>query len=165
MDVNNKLPYKKTGIVIAALNILAIISAVRYFLFVAEFPVITWLLFNICTPSVVLYLTGFFSKRREIMAAAIPFLAFFGGGGLFTFGWTGFAIISQLGHVFMTLAVIYTVIVLIRERKWKLPAIGFIIGLVVFCIFLPVQWNYIKSHPDYLKKLGDPKFEEMMQNK
>ncbi len=162
---DSKMPLRKTGWIIAILNGLAILNGANYFLFQAKFPVIAWLSFNICAPSVTLYLTGFFSKRREIMTAALPFLAFFGGSGLFIFGWTGFAIISQIGHILMTLAIIYIITILILEKNWKLPVIGFIIGLILFFIIFPLQQNYVKSHPDYLKMLGDPKFEEMMRNK
>ncbi len=159
------MPFRKAGIAIAVLSGLAAINAAKYFLFQAGFPIPAWLVFNTCTPSIAVFIIGFFTKRREIMAASLPFLAFFGTGGLFTFGWIGYAVISQIGHVLMTLAVIYTVTVLIIEKKWKLPAIGFIIGLIIFSLILPLQWKYIGDHPDYLKRMGDPKFEESMRNK
>lgn len=159
-----KPPLRRTGIAVAVLNLLAVLNAANYFLFQAKFPVFAWLMFNACAPSVMLYLAGFFTKRYEIMTASIPFLSFFGIGGLFVFGWTGFAIISQVGHILMTLAVIYIIATVIIEKNWKLPLAGFIIGLIVFLAILPIQQKYVKSHPEYLKKLGDPKFEELMKN-
>ena len=98
------------------------------------------------------------------MTASVPFLSFFGIGGLFVFGWTGFAVISQVGHILMTLAVIYIITAVTLEKKWKLPLAGFIVGMVLFLIILPFQQNFVKAHPEYLKKLGDPKFEERMRN-
>jgi hypothetical protein len=163
--MNAEKTFRKSGIALAVLNLLAIINGANYFLFQAKFPVFAWLMFNICAPSVMLYLIGYFTKRREIMTASIPFLAFFGTGGLFTFGWTGFAIISQVGHILMTLAVIFIITTVIKEKKWKLPAAGFIIGLIIFLIILPFHQKYVKSHPEYIKKLGDPKFEEIMKSK
>lgn len=159
----NKL--RKIGWIIAILNILVMLNSMNYFLFMAKFPIIAWLVFNICFPSTLFFLIGFFSKNRAIMIASIPFLAYFGIGGLFVFGWTGTAIFSQIGHIFMTLAIVYAILEIIRSKEWKNAVLGFSVGLIAFFIILPIQQNYSKNHPEFLKKLGDPKFEKMMEEK
>jgi hypothetical protein len=148
----NHLPFYKTGLAIAILNALAIINSTKYFLFNAGFSVPAWLAFNVCAPSVMLYLAGFFSKKRSIMATSLPFLLFFGVGGFFVFGWSGYALFAQIGHIFMASAAVYTITVIMIEKKWKHAIYGFIAGLLVFAIILPLQQHYVNLHPDLFSK-------------
>jgi hypothetical protein len=157
--------YQKIGFVIAILNLIAIINSTRVFLMILGFPVIAWLFFNACAPSIAIFLAGFYSGSRKVMAASIPFLFFFGGLGLLVFGWSEKTIIAQLGHILMVCAILYTIMVITIEKLWKKSVIGFIIGLVLFAVILPFQQKYVKGHPEYIKLLGDPAFEEMMKNK
>ena len=157
--------YAKIGWIITILNLLAIINSTRFFLYDLEFPVPAWLFFNACAPSVLIFVIGFVFRNRAIMAASLPFLFFFGGLGLFTFSWSNGAVIAQIGHLLMVIALIYTVIIISMEKIWKKSAPGLIIGIVLFALVLPFQQKYVKGHPEYIKKLGDPAFEEMMKNK
>lgn len=154
--------YMKIGWAIAILNLIMIINSTWFFLGMLKFSVIAWLYFNACAPSVVIYLVGFFSGRREIMAASMPSLFFFGGVGLFVFSWSGTSLVPQAGHILMVTAIVYTAMVTAMEKIWKKTLTGFIIGLVFFAIFLPFQQRYVKEHPEYVKKLGDPAFEELI---
>jgi uncharacterized membrane protein YagU involved in acid resistance len=96
------------------------------------------------------------------MAASIPFLLFFGGLGLFTFGWSGAMIVAQLGHILMVSAIIYTVLVISYKKLWKKCIAGLILGIIAFAVFLPIQNGYVKGHPELIKKLGDTKFKKLM---
>lgn len=154
-----------SGIVIALFNMVNIANSTWFFLGMAHFPPAVWLAFNACAPSVAIYLTGYFLRKTWLMAAALPFLLFFGTGGLFVFGWSGTSIYAQVGHIAMTLASAWIIAKLAVERKIKVPAAGFIAGAVVFGFVLPVQQNYVKSHTEYIKKLGDSSFEEFMDSK
>ncbi|MFZ5933082.1 MAG: hypothetical protein ACOYT7_03360 [Patescibacteria group bacterium] len=126
----------------------------------AKFPVIPWLFFNACFPSALIFLIGFFLKNRAAMAFSIPFLAYFGVGGMFVFSWSREMIMAQISHIFMTLAIIYTILEVIKTKEWKRPFLAFLAGLVIFLIILPIHQNYIKNHPEYLQKMGNPKFEK-----
>ena len=154
-----------TGIVIALFNIVNVANSTWYFLGMAHFPVPAWLAFNACAPSVALYLAGYFSRRRWIMTASLPFLLYFGTGGMFVFGWSGTSVYAQIGHVAMTLASIWIVATVVTERKFRMPAAGFAAGLVLFFALLPVQHRYVMSHPDLIKKLGDSTFENFTGGK
>lgn len=156
---------RKIGWVIAGGNIIMMFFSANYFLVMAKFPVIPWLFFNACFTSALIFLIGFFLKNKTVMAFPIPFLVFFGTAGMFVFGWSGGMIMAQISHIFMTLAVVYVFVETIASKEWKRFFAGLIFGLVAFSIILPFHQNYIKSHPEYIEKMGDTKFEEMMKNK
>jgi hypothetical protein len=79
---------------------------------------------------------------------------------MFIFSWSGGMIMAQISHIFMTLAIIYTILEVIKNNEWKRSVFGFLAGLAVFFVILPVHKDYIKTHPEYLEKFGDPKFEK-----
>lgn len=156
---------KISGIIIVLFNIINVLNSSWFFLGMAKFPVIAWLAFNACAPSVALYLAGFFSGKDWLMAASLPFMLFFGTCGIFIFGWSGTAIYAQIGHIAMTMASAWIITKIIMEKKLKTSAAGIIGGIFVFALILPVQQNYVESHPEYIKKLGDSTFEEFISNK
>ena len=157
--------YIKIGWIIAILNIAIIIYSARSFLYKLHFPVTAWLVLNSCTPSVTLFLVGFFTGKKSLMALSLPFLFFFGSLGLFLFGWSDRVIIAQIGHILMICALIYTISVITLEKLWKRSLIGLILGVILLIAALPLQQKFFKEHPEYIKKLGDPGFERMLQNK
>lgn len=154
-----------SGWIIAILNLLAIINAAHYFLGIAKFPLTAWLMFNACTPSVIIFLTGYFTRQRWLMAMSLPFLSFFGIGGMFVFSWSGTSLIAQVGHILMAFALVFTVLLFITEKKWKEFIIGLSSGLLIFALALPFQQRYVKSHYEYLQKLNDPSFTQKIMNK
>lgn len=151
---------RKIGWVIVVGNIIMMFLLANYFLFIAKFTIIEWFFCNICFFSTLIFLIGFFSKNKTIMTASIPFLACFGGGGLFIFGWQGGMIMAQISHIFMILAIIYTILEVIKAKEWRHSILGFFIGLIVFLLFLSIRQNYIKTHPELVEKFNDPKFEK-----
>ncbi len=148
------------GIAIALANLALVLNAAWFFLFIAEFPVSGWLFFNICTPSVAVFLAGFILKRTEVMACSVPLLAFWGGGGLFLFGWRGTMLFAQAGHIAMVLAAGYVIYIVLREKEWKKAITGAIFGSVVLAAVFPVQQSYVRAHPELVKKMGDPVFQK-----
>ena len=162
--MNNKTQFY-IGLAIAILNMLAIINGMFYFFGMAGFTVTEWFFFNICAPSTAIFLTGFFMRKTWLMAAAVPFMGFFGFGGLFFFGWSGNAVIAQIGHILMTAAIIYTIFAALAGNKnLRSSAAGLLAGIILFAIFLPFHQDYIRSRPDLIKKLGDPVFEEKIKS-
>ena len=156
---------KVSGMLIALFNIVNVLNSSWFFLGKAKFPIDAWLAFNACAPSVVLYLAGYFSKKNYLMAASLPFLLFFGTCGLFVFGWSGTAVYAQIGHIAMTMASAWIIIKIIAEKNLKPAAAGLICAVAVFALVLPLQQRYVKSHPEYLKKLGDSTFEDYINSR
>jgi hypothetical protein len=158
--MKKQINLKKIGLIIAVGNIIMMFFSANYFLFMAKFPIVPWLFFNACFPSALFFLIGFFLKNKTMMSASIPFLAYFGGGGLFVFSWSGEMIMAQISHIFMVMAIVYTILEVVKTKEWKKFILGFSLGLAMFLIIFPVHQNYIKNHPEYLEKMGDSKFEE-----
>ena len=128
----------KTGWIIVILNVLAILNATWYFLGMAKFPFQGWIFFNACTPSIVLFLIGFLLKNSYVMSASLPFLLYFGGGGLFVFSWTGTSVIAQVSHILMVLSASYVVAFILVNKFGKKWLIGFASGLLLFLLFFAV---------------------------
>lgn len=154
---------RKIGWIITVGNIIMMFFSANYFLFMSKFPVVPWLFFNACFPSTAIFLIGFFLKNKSVMAFSIPFLTFYGTGGMFVFGWSGGMIMAQISHIFMTLAVVYVLIETIKAKDWKQFVGGSVFGLAAFLVILPIHQNYIRTHPEYLEKMGDAKFENKMK--
>lgn len=154
-----------TGAIIALFNIINVLNSTWFFLVTAKFTPIAWLAFNACAPSVALYLAGYFFKKDQVMTAALPFLIFFGTGGLFVFGWSGTSLYAQIGHIAMTMASCWIIAKQITEGQLKVPLTGFIAGLIIFSFIFPLQRRYVMSHPEYIKMLGDSTFEEFTKEK
>jgi len=145
-----------TGWVILGFLALCMINSTWYFLGVAKFPVLGWLFFNACFLASLIWILGFIFKWRWLSTASLPFLLFFGGGGLFLFPWSIYMITAQISHIFMTLAFIHTIIDASVTRGWKAKVFGLLGGLVLFAGFLVVQQAYTKGHPDLMQRMMGP---------
>lgn len=138
--------YKKMGIIIAALNALASLNSSWFFLWMAKVSFIEWIFFNACAPMVFLYLIGYITKNKIIQSIAIPGMSFFGTGGLFVFGWKGGELIAQIGHIFMTTAVIWMIYSIFKEKSFKEATIGFIVASFLVSGFIAIDQRYVNRH-------------------
>lgn len=157
-----KRAFAIAGTVLAILNALNALNSTWYFLGRARFPFTAWLAFNACAPSVGLYLAGYLFKSERLMALALPPMLYFGTGGLFVFGWSGTALFAQVGHILMTLAVLWLTVrcfVLSGARRGaKLQRIA--LGVALACLVVPIQRCYVGAHPEFLSQLGDSTFQD-----
>ncbi|MFA4858019.1 MAG: hypothetical protein WC901_05540 [Candidatus Margulisiibacteriota bacterium] len=145
--------YKRLGIVIAILNFLAVLNSTYFFLGMAKASLIEWLFFNACAPSVLLYFIGYLTKNKIIQAMAIPALAFFGIGGMFVFGWRGSALFAQVGHLFMTSAVVWLVYAIFKNKSFKEATIGFILASFLVNGFITIDQRYTYRHWERFQKI------------
>lgn len=145
--------YKKIGIAIAVLNALASLNSTWFFLGMAKVSLIEWIFFNACAPIVFLYLIGYVSRNKIIQTLSIPGLTFFGTGGLFVFGWTGGELIAQVGHVFMTAAVIWMIYGIFKDKSFKEATVGFVLASFLITGFIAVDQKYAYEHWDRFKEV------------
>lgn len=145
--------YKKLGIAIAILNVLAALNSTWFFFGLAKVSFTEWIFFNACAPSVVLFFLGYVLKNRIIQAMSVPALAFFGVGGMFVFGWTGTAIISQIGHLFMASAIAWVVYGIFKDQRFKEATIGLLLAAFFVNAFIAVQQGYAYRHWDRLQEV------------
>jgi hypothetical protein len=153
--------FKRDGIgwIIVTLNMLALLNSTFVFLVFLQVGIDGWLMMNTCAPSIALFVIGFLLRNRIIMAAGSTMMFRYGGLGLFVFGWDGYNIPAQIGHILMMLAVIYVAVDIVRHRQWK--ALGFGVGLGI-AILIPlniVQNMWFDARPGLLDKLFSGNFQ------
>jgi hypothetical protein len=147
---------RKTGLVLVVLNAIMVLMSTNFFLNVKKLSIIQWLAINTCAPSTIIFIIGYFLKNMYLMGFSIGWLLFYGGGGLFVFSWSTNPqdLFPQIGHIFMTAAVIYIVYSAIVNHNFKKFIIGAIIGIIVLIPVLYIQKQYQKKHPELIELLG-----------
>ncbi len=141
------------GWTLVVLNTLAALNSTFFFLVLLKSGVAGWLMMNSCAPSVYLFVMGFLVGSPLAMVAASVPMAWYGTGGLFVFGWEAYNLIPQIGHLLMTLAVIYVLMWVIRARAWRTLVLGLALGLAILIPFMVVQNWWFGAHPELLEML------------
>jgi len=141
------------GWVLVILNSLAVLNSTFFFLGMLKTGVVGWLMMNTCAPSITLFVIGFLFGSPVVMAAASVMMSYYGTGGLFVFGWEAYNIIPQIGHILMTLAVIYVMVYIVRNRKWMTLALGLTLGLAFLSSFMIAQTSWFNAHPEMREML------------
>jgi hypothetical protein len=148
-------PFKRTwpGWVLVALNLIMTAMSLNFFLGMLKSGFEGWLMMNTCAPSIFLFVLGFLLGSPAVMVAGAIAMFRYGTLGMFVFSWTGGNIVAQVGHIFMTLAVIYTVMDVIRSRRWKSSLQGLALAIVLLVPFTIVQENWVKANPALVDQL------------
>jgi len=141
------------GWILVILNMLMAINSANFFLGMLKTNVIGWLMMNTCAPSIVLFAIGFLLSSPVVMVAASAMMFRYGTLGLFVFGWSGSNLFAQAGHILMTLAVIYVVADVIRNRRWKTLSWGLLLGIVILFPLETVQTLWFVANPEMAEKL------------
>jgi hypothetical protein len=108
---------------------------------------------NTCAPSIVLFVIGFLLGSPLVMVATSVPMFRYGTLGLFVFGWDAYNIIPQIGHVLMTLATVYVMIYVVRNRAWKTLVLGLALCLAMLIPFMVLQTSWFNAHPGMLEML------------
>ena len=58
-----------------------------------------------------------------------------------------------MGHILMTLAVIYVLVRIIRARAWRTLALGLALGVAILIALVVVQTWWFQAHPEMLEML------------
>jgi uncharacterized membrane protein len=148
-------PFKrnKTGWSITILNILMALNSTYVFLGFLKVGVDGWLMMNSCAPSIALFVAGFLLESPILMIASSVLMFRYGTLGLFVFSWSGTNLIAQVGHILMTIAVIYTLIDLLRNRRWKSLGLGLLLGTAILIPYLIAQERWFAVRPGALENL------------
>lgn len=141
------------GWVLVALNTLAALNSAWFFLGMLKTDAIGWLMMNTCAPSIALFVVGFLLSSPVVMVAASVMMFRYGTLGLFVFGWDGYNLVPQAGHILMTLAVIYVAMEVVRHRRWRALGLGLGLGLAILVPTMIVQGMWFGAHPGLLEKL------------
>lgn len=141
------------GWILAVLNALMALNSTFVFLFFLEVGVAGWLMMNSCAPSIALFLLGFLLASPVVMVAGALLMFRYGTLGLFVFSWQGTNLIAQIGHLLMTLAVIYVMVDIVRHKRWKRLVLGLALGAAILIPFMIVQDMWLNAHPDLVEML------------
>ncbi len=85
----------RTAKLLMILNGAMAVWASLVFLVFLRLDVLSWIMLNICSPTQFATILALASQRRLLMNAAVPWLLFFGFGGLLIFSWSGYMIVAQ----------------------------------------------------------------------
>jgi len=143
----------KSGWVLAILTMLTAINSTYFFLGVGKTGVYPWLMMNSCAPSILLFFIGYILANPVILGIGAAMMFRYGTLGLFIFSWQGPNLIAQVGHIFMTLSVIFVVWRLQKTREWKKFLIGVVIGAIILVGYGILQHLYFSEHPEVLEQL------------
>jgi len=148
---------KDIGIIFSILLLLITIQSTIYYLVIRRIKFIEWLFFNACAPSNLAYLIGFvvllITNDLTIIYLGLLPMFFFGTLGMFVLPWKGMNIIPQVGHLIMTLNLGWLIIFTFKVNSFREVAIGLLLSIFVFSIFISMQQMYVKNHPEDFKRI------------
>ena len=107
-----------------------------------------WIMVNMAFMVQVVSTIALISGNRPLMNFTIPFLIFYGVGGLFIFDWSAANVGFQLLNIVMAITAIYIFLTAFRELKLIKLAVWIVAGTVAFVGFKVYQNYYLKVHPE-----------------
>lgn len=135
---------------LAVLMLLALLNSAYFFLSVAKFGLVDWLVFNACSVAIIAYLICFtcFQISKKSLFLAIPLLPlyYYGTMGLFVMSWDAVNIIAQVTHILITLTLIRLLYVLLKQDGYASLGKGLLIGVLLFVPLIALILNYSQLH-------------------
>ncbi|MCX6338829.1 MAG: hypothetical protein NTX71_02780 [Candidatus Aureabacteria bacterium] len=141
----------RAGWIIVILNLLMAANSTFYFTRVLGAGWDGWLAMNSCAPSIFIFAIGYLLRQKSVMAVGAGLMFRYGTLGLFAFGWEGMNIIPQVGHILMTLGVIYFI-----ARMIRLDCGGeIIVAALTALVLLYAEWQgeWFRNCPQILDHL------------
>jgi hypothetical protein len=147
----NRLARDMAGWIIVILNLLMAANSTFYFTGVLGAGFNGWLAMNSCAPSIFIFAIGYLLRQKSVMAVGAGLMFRYGTLGLFAFGWEGMNIIPQVGHILMTLGVIYFVARMIRLDSGGEIIVAALTALVM--LYAEWQGEWFRNRPQILDHL------------
>lgn len=148
---------KTAGICLALLLLLITLASTSFFLGKLRVSPIEWIAFNSCSPTSFLYLIFFIvfminKNGAFLIVTALP-LYFLGTMSMFVLPWSGNYIVAHIGHIIMTLNIIWVFFVLLKHKEYRAMALGLLTGMLLFVPFIAYVQTYNKVHEEKIVKL------------
>jgi hypothetical protein len=139
-----------TSIALAVLMLLALLNSSFFFLAILKLSMGKWLAFNACSIGIAAYLLCFvlFQITKKDYFLAIPLLPlyYYGTMGLFVMPWNTANTFAQITHILITINILWTLYMLLKDRQFESIGKGLLIGTIVFVpIFACIQ-TYTQQH-------------------
>jgi len=120
----------------------------------AKYGLVAWLMVNTTFIVLLVSTIGIMAGNTALMNVCIPFLLFYGVGGLFIFNWSLEIIPMQLLHIMMTVTVFYMLVFSLKKLAIIKLSIGIIVGTVIFLSFKVYQNHYFRTHGEIAEYSG-----------
>lgn len=147
----HQLARDRAGWTIVTLNLLMAANSTFYFTGVLGSGWDGWLAMNSCAPSIFIFAIGYLFRQKSVMAVGAGLMFRYGTLGLFAFGWEGMNIIPQVGHILMTLGVIYFIARMIRLDSGGEIIVAALTALVM--LYADWQGEWFRTRPQILDHL------------
>lgn len=155
--INLKKSEKFTGIILAVLLLFVTLSSTFFFLGKLKVSILDWVAFNACAPISYLYLCLFliFLIRKNPALLVFTFLPtfVFGTMAMFVLPWNEANLIPHIGHIIMTLNLMWVLYIVFKYKDYKHSAICFLISIIVFTPYIGYALSYNQAHAEDLVRL------------
>lgn len=148
---------KVIGIIIAVLLLFVTLSSTFFFLGKLKVSVLDWISFNACAPVSFLYLCFFIvflinKKATGLVLTALP-TYFLGTMAMFVLPWNGSYLIAHVGHIIMTMNLIWVFYVVIRHKNYKALAIELLVGMLIFVPYIAYVQTFNQAHAEEISRI------------
>lgn len=116
-----------------------------------KYGFVAWIMVNTCFLVQIVATVALIFQNRPLANFTIPFLLFYGVGGLLVFDWSYEMIPFQVLRFIMTLTVIYIFFAALKKLQIIKLAIWIAIGTIIFVGFMLYQHEYLNAHPEIRK--------------
>jgi len=148
---------KIIGVILAGLLFLITLSSTFFFLGKLKISLVQWVSFNSCSPTSFLYLLLFlmFLVKKNASYLMITFLPiyFLGTMSMFVLPWNEAKIIAHIGHIIMTLNLMWVIYVIFKHKEYKASGIGLLISMLLFVPYIAYVLSYNQAHAEEMLKL------------
>ncbi len=149
----NRLKTEKIiGIILAALLLFVTLNSTYFFLGKLKVSVLDWVAYNSCAPTSFLYLCFFIVFLTNKSAVFLVFTTlptyFLGTMSMFVLPWNGSYLFAHVGHIIMTLNLLWVLYVVLRHKNYKALAIGLLIGMLIFVPYIAYVQTYNQAHAE-----------------
>ena len=113
-----------------------------------------WLVWIFVHVNVVLQVMAIFAlvfERYAVINMAIPFIIYFGFGGLILSPWSRGMAIDHAISISLVLVIAYAILARLKRLQILRLVVGVFIGIIVFVPFWLCRSHYLKKHPQYQK--------------
>jgi hypothetical protein len=148
---------KVVAVILAVLLFIVSLNSTIFFLLKLKVSLGQWLAFNACSPTSFIYLACFliylWGKRPGFLVfTALP-IYYLGTMSMFVLPWSGNYLIAHIGHIIMTLNLVWACYVVLKNKEYKALGIGLLAGMIIYVPYIAYVITYNQVHAAELAKL------------
>lgn len=138
--------------ILLGLLALTTLNSAYFFLGVLKLSLFKWLAFNACSVASILFIVCFFlyrtTKKGYWLAISLFPMYYYGTIGLFVMPWNGVNIFAHISHLIITLNIILTMYIIVKNRQWEELGKGLLFGVLISVPVIAIIQSYSQLHID-----------------